>query len=205
MKKFAAHASDLKEIIRLTGFTPAEVAKKTGINPKTLANALAGSQKLDDYKLYQIRSIGLQPGEPASPITSNCKDPIRVRYVHVVSWAQAGQATEFEDLPVDWMKRVPTDVDDGRAFGVELKGNSMEPKFWEGQIAILMPSKQARSGDLVVANIKNRGPVFKMFHHIKDKVRLTSFNPAYPAHDYIPTEFHWIYPVHGVFTPTYNV
>ena len=123
-----------------------------------------------------------------------------LRNVPILSWAQAGQAHEFEQIPSDWDEVVPTDVADKRAFGVRLRGDSMEPKFSEGDIAILLPSTAPTNGETVVANVKNQGVLCKIMHVQLDKslVKLSSYNPAYPPTEYHRDEFHWIYPVAAI-------
>lgn len=122
-----------------------------------------------------------------------------LRNVPVLSWAQAGQATEFEQMS-EWDDVVPTDVADKRAFGVRLRGDSMEPKYSDGDVAILLPSIPATNGETVVANIKDQGVLCKIMHVQLDKklVKLSSYNPAYPPTEYHRDEFHWIYPVAAV-------
>ena len=89
---------------------------------------------------------------------------------------------------------------DERAFGVRLRGDSMEPKYSEGDIAILLPSTAATNGEIVVANIKNQGVLCKIMHVQLDKnlVKLSSYNPAYPPTEYHRDEFHWIFPVAAI-------
>ena len=120
-----------------------------------------------------------------------------LRNIPILSWAQAGEATAFEQIPSDWDERVPTDVADERAFGVRLRGDSMEPKFSDGDIAILLPSTAPTNGEIVVANIRNQGALCKIMHVQLDKklIKLSSYNPAYPPTEYHRDEFHWIYPV----------
>ena len=123
-----------------------------------------------------------------------------LRNVPILSWAQAGQALDFEQIPSDWDEVVPSDVADERAFGVRLRGDSMEPKFSEGDIAILLPSTAPTNGETVVANIKNQGILCKIMHVQLDKnlVKLSSYNPAYPPTEYHRDEFHWIFPVSAI-------
>ncbi len=123
-----------------------------------------------------------------------------LRNVPILSWAQAGQTHDFEQIPSDWDEVVPTDVTDERAFGVRLRGDSMEPKFSEGDIAVLLPSTAPTNGETVVANIKNQGVLCKIMHVQLDKnlVKLSSYNPAYPPTEYHRDEFHWIFPVAAI-------
>jgi SOS-response transcriptional repressor LexA len=123
-----------------------------------------------------------------------------LRNLPILSWAQAGQAIDFEEIPRDWDEVVPSDVADERAFGVRLRGDSMEPKFSDGDIAILLPGTAPINGEIVVANVRNQGILCKIMHVQLDKnlVKLSSYNPAYPPTEYHRNEFHWIFPVSAI-------
>ncbi len=123
-----------------------------------------------------------------------------LRNLPVLSWAQAGEATDFSEIPPDWDEVVPSDVSDERAFGVRLRGDSMEPKFSEGDIAILLPSIPATNGEIVVANLKDEGVLCKIMHVQLDRnlIKLSSYNPAYPSLERHRDQFHWIFPVMSI-------
>jgi SOS-response transcriptional repressor LexA len=120
-----------------------------------------------------------------------------LRNLPVLSWAQAGQATDLGQVLREWDDLVPSDVSDERAFGVRLRGDSMEPKFSDGDIAIMLPGAAPTNGEVVMANVRNQGVVCKIMHVQLDKnlVKFSSYNPAYPPTEYHRNEFHWIYPV----------
>jgi SOS-response transcriptional repressor LexA len=123
-----------------------------------------------------------------------------LRNLPVLSWAQAGQAAEYGEIPADWDEVVPSDVSDERAFGVRLRGDSMEPRFSDGDIAILLPSIPPSNGDVVVANLKNEGVLCKIMHVQLDKnvITLSSYNPAYPPMERHRDEFNWMFPVSSI-------
>lgn len=123
-----------------------------------------------------------------------------LRRIPILSWAQAGQAIDFERMPAEVDEAIPTDVADEHAFGVRLRGDSMEPKFSDGDIAILLPGTTATTGEIVVANIRDQGALCKIMHVQLDKqlVKLSSYNPAYPPTEYHRDEFYWIFPVAAV-------
>src|SRR5277367_522518 len=130
-------------------------------------------------------------------VNGNVAAAYGLRNLPVLSWTQAAQAVEPGEIPRDWDEVVPSDVSDERAFGVRLRGDSMEPKFSDGDIAILLPSIAATNGEIVVANLKNQGVICKIMHVQLDKhlIKLSSYNPAYPPMEYPRDEFHWIFPV----------
>lgn len=122
-----------------------------------------------------------------------------LRHLPVISWAEAGQVRAGQETPPG-AETVPSDVADERAFGVRLRGDSMEPKFSDGDIAILLPGAAPTSGEIVVANLKEHGPACKIMHVRPERklVTLSSYHPAYPPIEYHLGDFHWIYPVAAV-------
>ena len=148
-----------------------------------------------------LRTKFLITEKSASATTSgNVTPAYGLRKIPVLSWAQAGEATDFSEIPSDWDEGVPSDVTDERAFGVRLRGDSMEPRFSDGDIAILLPSIAATNGETVVANLRDEGVLCKIMHVQLDKnlIKLSSYNPAYPPLERHRDQFNWIFPVSSV-------
>jgi len=122
------------------------------------------------------------------------------RLIPVLGWAHAGEAATYEELPESWQDQVPTECRDVKAFAVRLEGESMEPKFSEGDLLILQPSKQPYNGCLAVCRFQNDGIVFRRLELLPGKVRLMALNPLYPPSEHSPEDFSWIYPVWGRWT-----
>lgn len=127
-----------------------------------------------------------------------------IRAVPVRSWAQAGSGIglDFEELPLDWQKRVATDCPDEQALAVEIQGDSMEPKFFPGDIAVLMPSHQPRNNSLVVARLEQEGVVFKVFtarEHPRGRIcTFTSYNQVFQPIEVPESNVLWNFPVYQV-------
>ncbi|MCE0483415.1 MAG: XRE family transcriptional regulator [Methylacidiphilales bacterium] len=126
-----------------------------------------------------------------------------LRNLPVLSWAQAGTATDPNRISQEWEEVVPSDLADEKAFAVKLRGDSMEPKFSDGDIAILLPSMTPTNGEVVLANLRNEGVLCKIMHVQLDYnvIKLSSYNPAYPPLERHREQFHWIYPVASVIKP----
>jgi phage repressor protein C with HTH and peptisase S24 domain len=73
----------------------------------------------------------------------------------------------------------------------------MEPRFSEGDIAILLPGSVPTNGEVVVANLKDEGVLCKIMHIQLDKnlLKLSSYNPAHPPVERRRDQFNWIFPV----------
>ena len=123
-----------------------------------------------------------------------------IRQVPIVAWAKAGDLVAYTDLEPPWDEFTATTCRDEDCFAVTIEGDSMEPKYSSGDIAILMPNVEPRNGCLVVCKLKNEGVFFKLFHQSAEGrlYRLSSYNPVYPAMECKKEDFVWVYPVYQV-------
>ena len=177
-------------------FTQAEAARQLDIDRSYLSQVERGRSPGNALRTRFF----LVEKSSSVKVNGNVASVYGLRNLPVLSWTQAGQAVDFAEIPREWDEIVPSDVSDERAFGVRLHGDSMEPKFADSDIAILLPSAPATNGEIVVANLKNQGVLCKILHVQADKnlVKLSSYNPAYPPMEYSRDEFHWIFPVASI-------
>jgi SOS-response transcriptional repressor LexA len=177
-------------------FTQAEAAKQLDIDRSYLSQVERGRRP---GNALRTRFLLIEKSSSVK-VNGNRGAAYGLRNLPVLSWAQAAEAVDFSEIPRNWDEVVPSDVSDERAFGVRLRGDSMEPKFSDGDIAILLPSVTPTTGETVVANVKNQGVLCKIMHVQLDKnvLKLSSYNPAYPPTEYHRDEFHWIFPVASI-------
>jgi phage repressor protein C with HTH and peptisase S24 domain len=99
------------------------------------------------------------------------------------------------DVPV-----IPTLCKDENCYAVEITGDSMEPVYHSGDIAVAAPNSEARQGDLVIAKTIDEEPVFKKLKFSPDMkvVRLFSFNPEYPVIELKRSQVRFLHPVYSV-------
>ena len=86
-------------------------------------------------------------GEPRPEDTES-----RLRAIPIINKVAAGYPQDFTDLeyPVgiaDEYISVPAEMSDPNAFAVRVVGDSMEPKYHEGDVVVFMPSAPVESGD----------------------------------------------------------
>lgn len=127
----------------------------------------------------------------------SASDGSALRRIPVISWRQAGETEAFEQMPDEYEDSMPADVRDERAFAVRLRGDSMEPRIEDGDLAVVLPSVAPTNGEIVLANLKDQGTCCKIMHvqHDKNLVTLTSYNPAFPPMQHSREDFHWMFPV----------
>jgi SOS-response transcriptional repressor LexA len=91
------------------------------------------------------------------------------------------------------------DVHDEHAFAVRVTGDSMAPRYHEGDIVIFSPSRQARGGDdCFVRFADDEGTTFKRFYLDEaggePLIRLQPLNSAHPAQSYAPEQITGLWP-----------
>ena len=108
------------------------------------------------------------------------------RLVPVINKVAAGYPADFNDLDypagvADDYVRCP-DLHDTNAFAVRVVGDSMEPKFSEGDIVIFSPAAEVHSGDdcFVRFAMPHETTFKRVFFEPNDKVRLQPRNEKYP-------------------------
>ncbi|MGH7775040.1 MAG: XRE family transcriptional regulator [Candidatus Binatia bacterium] len=75
--------------------------------------------------------------------------------------------------------RRPYDVRDPRAFALEVKGDSMSPRYEEGDIVVCSPAKGYRSGDYCVVITEEGASLVKRVHERGNHFILSSIAPGY--------------------------
>jgi len=107
------------------------------------------------------------------------------RLVPIINKVAAGYPTDFNDLdyPVgiaDDYVRCP-DLHDPNAFAVRVVGDSMEPRFHEGDIVIFSPALDVRNGDdcFVRFTMPHETTFKRVFFERDSKVRLQPRNERY--------------------------
>ena len=67
----------------------------------------------------------------------------------------------------------------GEFFGLQIKGDSMEPKISDGDVVIVRQQNDAESGDIVIATINGDEATCKRIRKYRDGIELVSNNPCY--------------------------
>ena len=70
-------------------------------------------------------------------------------------------------------------ANDGEYFGLQVKGDSMEPRFTDGDVVIVRKQSYADDGDIVIALINGDDAVVKRLKKYADGIALISTNPDY--------------------------
>nr|DAN28472.1 MAG TPA: Repressor protein CI [Caudoviricetes sp.] len=110
--------------------------------------------------------------------------------VPLISYVQAGTWTGIEDFQETCgdYEYILTDLDvSDDAFALEIKGDSMEPDFIEGDVVIIDPSEPPSAGEFVAAINGSYEATFKKYRPLgevdnfgREHFELIALNPDYP-------------------------
>jgi phage repressor protein C with HTH and peptisase S24 domain len=164
-----------------------QIAERTGTSPEWLALGEGDDEtELGNYRRHREsganrkRRVGFNPESHPPEI-----HPIALPWqqVPILSIAQAGAAlsrpfVEWHDVE-DYEGMQVFATKDKHAIAVRIRGDSMSPDYKPGTIAIIYPSLQPRSENLVIAKLKDGNVLFKRLHIVGDRYHFLSVNPAY--------------------------
>lgn len=191
-----------------TELTFKSVREQLGLNQEAMAKRLqvcrpwlsqVENEKRNPSPALLNRLIDLAQEGRVLPVGALVGNRAPARSIPVLSWARAGLAASYEEIPKDWQETIHTDCPDENAFGLIIEGDSMAPNYQPGDIIVVMPSQQPRTNGLVAARMQNQEVVFKMFAVLQGgrTYRLTSYNhQVYQPRDLRQDEITWIYPVY---------
>ncbi len=136
-------------------------------------------EKTDHAKLNSLLAKNKLNTEKDASLASACLVPI-------INKVSAGYPTDFDDLDyptgiADDYVRCP-DMHDPNSFAVRVVGDSMEPKYREGDIVIFSPAEEVRSGDdCFIRFVMPHETSFKrVFFESDNHLRLQPRNEKYP-------------------------
>lgn len=164
--KNADFAERLSFLMKQKKISRTKLSEETGISYEMIRRYCEGTAKPRDDKLKLIAEfLGVEAAELrfGNAIFSNVgkKTVVRkVRQIPVLSWVQAGLFAETGDLQYDSTEPGYDDDYPEGVYWLEVKGDSMEPRFYEGDMILIDPNRTAKGGDFVIAYSES-GVTFK--------------------------------------------
>lgn len=167
------------------------LADKFSVSPKAAGKWVKGEaipemEKLIDISRFLDRTIQWlltgNEGDTESRIDNNIDtSPIAsVTYAPVLSWVQAGNWTDMQDINLEECEKLPLVPGAGkRSFYLEVKGLSNAPDFEEGEKICIDPDwclEDIQTGEMVVVSCEGKA-TFKALISEPDGYYLKPLNP----------------------------
>lgn len=99
--------------------------------------------------------------------------------IPVLGKVQAGIPIEAVEEILDYEEISSELARTGEFFALQIRGNSMEPKFSEGDVVIVRKQDDADTGDIVVVLVNGDDATVKKLKKMPDGIMLIPNNPAF--------------------------
>lgn len=168
---------DLADLLQVRQPYISALLKKTGkrgsrnVGPKTIKK-ISAKLNIEESEFFRYDVVGLSVSKG------------RYGPIPVISWVDAGKLNEAIEPWPDGVSGVCEPIYSHlkgcapNVFGLEVRGDSMETRYKEGDIIIVDPSEQYCSGDPCVVWL-NGEVMFKVFKENDVEIRLEPLNNKY--------------------------
>jgi SOS-response transcriptional repressor LexA len=165
------------------GLTEAELASAVGVSVRTIANILTDEVPQDPViwenfaRYFRIHADFLRSGGPPHSeglfelTESAYHSPIgQMRKVPLLKWDQIDQMIKSNEPPrvIHAEAMLETDVPGKRTFALQIRDNSMQPLFSEGEIVFVNPDLSGEPNDYVVVEGEAGGPEGALLRQLKE-------------------------------------
>lgn len=158
------------------------IAEALGIPPGYL---LAGDEAPSEPQpIHTIPGIGVFDPRPV-PSPASLRSGLPVYGVGACHNSYGHQAFEMQGDVIDRVKYPPALVNVPGAYAIYCRGDSMEPRYFEGELVYVHPGRPPQPGSFVVVQIRpdhDGGNVLAMIKRLvrrsPSKITLAQYNPA---------------------------
>ncbi len=165
---------NIKRLRQSSGMTQAEVAKRIGVTPSAYAMYERGEREPSIETLNKLADIfnadvNVFYGRKTSPIK-----------IPVLGYVAAGIPIEAITDILDYEEISPEMVRDGSEyFALQIKGQSMEPRIYDGDVVIVRNQPDVDSGQIAIVCVNGDEATCKKIVKQAGGILLQPLNPAY--------------------------
>lgn len=177
----------IKKLRIENGMTLEELGDRVGVGKSTVRkweNGIIANMRRD--KIAKIAEVfGVSPSylmgwdNNVGPITNGTKRKRPGVTINVLGRVAAGTPIEAVEDIIDTEEITEDMAITGNFFGLQIHGDSMEPKISEGDVVIVRQQDDAESGDIVIAMVNGDEATCKRLRKYRDGIELVSNNPVY--------------------------
>ena len=182
----------IRYLRKLNGLTLEEVGSAVGVGKSTVRKWENGD--IENMRRDKIASLaaalhttpaylmGWEEDESAASSSPNAvKIPVLGRVAAGLPITAVENILDYEEIPHSLAAT-------GEFVALQIKGQSMEPRIYEGDIVIVRVQPTAETGDLAVVIVNGDEATVKKIKILPEGILLQPFNPAYQPFFYSKTD-----------------
>lgn len=169
----------IKELRLSKAIKQVDFAKMLGVSQATVSGWESDKYQPDRDTLIKMASyfdVSVDYLIGNSPIKKEKKKGVQVP---VLGDVRAGYPMEAVENIIDYEEIDEETARRGEFFALRIKGDSMEPRFVEGDVVIVRKQETADSGDIVVALVNGDSATIKKLKRHQNGITLMPTNPTY--------------------------
>lgn len=182
----------IRYLRKLNGLTLEEVGSAVGVGKSTVRKWENGD--IENMRRDKIASLaaalhttpaylmGWEEDESTATSSPNAvKIPVLGRVAAGLPITAVENILDYEEIPYSLAAT-------GEFVALQIKGQSMEPRIYEGDIVIVRVQPTAETGDLAVVIVNGDEATVKKIKILPEGILLQPFNPAYQPFFYSKTD-----------------
>lgn len=119
---------------------------------------------------------------------SDTDESIKSVQIPVLGYVKAGIPMTAIESIIDYEEISQEQARTGEFFGLQIKGDSMEPKISDGDVVIVRKQETVENGEIAVVLINGDDATVKKFYKTDAGIKLVSTNPTYDPFFFTPDE-----------------
>ena len=173
------------------GLTQVELSKILHVNQTTTSKweldlAIPDPVMLKQLSSFYGVSVDYLLGRTDTPTPDTL--PTATVKIPLLGNIAAGQPIEAIENVEDYVYISEDMARRGTYFALKVKGNSMEPRIYEGDIAIIRHQGSVNSGEIAAVKVNGDDVTLKKVEYVKDGVKLIGLNPSFTPLFYTTAE-----------------
>ncbi len=171
---------NIKRLREEKGLSQDALAKLTGYSDRSSITKIEKGQV--DLQQSKIELFAKALGTTSRDLVGDMDSSLPVKKgiaINVLGRVAAGIPIEAIENIIDTEEISEEMAKTGDFFGLQIHGDSMEPKISEGDIVIVRKQEDAENGQIIIATVNGTDATCKRLRKYRDGIELISNNPSY--------------------------
>lgn len=167
-------SAELKKLRENAGLTQQQLSEELGLAKSTISMYETGKRR-PDFELEEL--IADYFNVDINRLRG--RKTVKGLKVPVLGYVKAGIPIEAVEEILDYEEISAEMSRQGEHFALKIKGDSMTPKFSEGDVVIVRKQNQVENGQIAVVLVNGNDATVKKFYKTDNGVKLISTNPNF--------------------------
>ena len=171
---------NIKRLREEKGLSQDALAKLTGYSDRSSITKIEKGHV--DLQQSKIELFAKALGTTSRDLVGDMDSSLPVKKgiaINVLGRVAAGIPIEAIENIIDTEEISEEMAKTGDFFGLQIHGDSMEPKISEGDIVIVRKQEDAENGQIIIATVNGTDATCKRLRKYRDGIELISNNPSY--------------------------